>query len=190
MKILTLPGGRLEACAKQVRDTSPLRTWLADRWVILFSHPEDFAQEELETDRWVRVLSRSFGENGVAPLALARPGRDAEQGWLGHLASLDPKSTAVLALDPPPLETLWDLSVGSLRAQITGSSPRFAMITDSDLRCRRTLSYRLPAELPSPLVLIGWAVALRKRGRAEESPRRCSCRFRTRQGALGTCAKQ
>jgi hypothetical protein len=36
------------------------------------------------------------------------------------------------------------------------------MIIDPDLGCRRTLRYRPPGEPPSPLDLIGWAVALRK----------------------------
>lgn len=42
------------------------------------------------------------------------------------------------------------------------------MIIDSDARRRRTLRYRAPGDLPSPLDLIGWAVALRKRDRAQE----------------------
>lgn len=58
------------------------------------------------------------------------------------------------------------------------------MIVDSRACCRRTLSYRLPVELPSPLELIGWAVSLRKRDHAEKHarethepsfPARCGC---------------
>lgn len=122
-------------------------------------------------DRWISVLSRSFSARAVAPLALARSGYDPECGWLGRLAALDHEPAAVLALDPTPPETLVALWPGALRQDIARSGPRFAMIIDCDLRCRRTLSYRPPGELPSPLDLIGWAVALRKRDCAGETPR-------------------
>lgn len=171
MTILPLPDSRLEICTKRVYGAASLRAWLGDRWAILFSHPQDFAQEQLEMDRWISVLSRTFGARGVAPLALARVGYDPESGWLGRLAALDRESAAVLSLDPPLTGALTDPSASALRADIARSGPRFAMIIDPSGRCRRTLSYRQPAELPSPLDLIGWAVALRKRDRAGESQR-------------------
>lgn len=161
MNVLALPNSRLEMCAKRVTDADSLRTWLGDRWAILLSHPEDFAQEQLEVDRWVSVLSRSFEARAVAPVALACPGHDPEQGWLGRLAALDHGAAAIL-VPAPAANTLTDLATGALRALVARVGPRFAMILDSDLRCRRALSYRRPAELPSPLELIGWAVALRK----------------------------
>jgi hypothetical protein len=163
MTVLALSGGGLEACARRIADPTALGAWLADRWAILFSHPEDFAQEQLEIDRWVNVLSRSFDTRRVVPVALARAG--SERGWLGDLAALDSGSAATLSLDARP-GTPTNLSAAALRAQVARSGPRFAMVLDSSLRCRRTLSYRLPAELPSPLDLIGWAVALRKGDRA------------------------
>lgn len=170
MTVVTSPADRLEISARQLCGASSLRGWLADRWAILFSHPDDFAQGELETDRWVSVLSRSFRGCGVAPVALARPGSTPEQGWLGNLAALYHESAAILELASAP-GTLADLSAGALRARIARCGPRFAMIVDSKARCRRALSYRLPAELPSPLDLIGWAVSLRKRDHAEEHAR-------------------
>ena len=170
MTLLSLAGGQLEICHTCAAGARSLRAWLADRWAIVFSHPEDVAQEQLEMDRWITVLGRSFATRGVAPVALARAGGDPEQGWLGRLAALDDASAAVLALDPSPPGTPADLSAAALRAHIARTGPRFAMIIDSNLRCRRALSYRPPAELPSPLDLIGWAVTLRKRDRAEESP--------------------
>jgi len=170
MTVVTSPDSRLEISARQVCGAGPLRAWLADRWAIVFSHPDDFAPEEFEADRWVSILSRSFRGCGVAPVAVARPGCDPTQGWLGRLAALYHESAAILTLDSPP-GTLVDLSAGALRGHITRCGPRFAMIVDSNARCRRALSYRLPAKLPSPLDLIGWAASLRKRERAEESPR-------------------
>jgi hypothetical protein len=171
MTILPLADFRLEVCARGATGMGSLRAWLADRWAILFSHPEDFAQEQLEMDRWISVLSHSFSAAGIAPLALARAGCDPESGWLGHLGALGPESAAVLALDPPLSDTLADLSTSALHAAIARVGHRFAMIIDPNVRCRRALSYRLPAELPSPLDLVGWAIALRKRDRTEASPR-------------------
>ena len=122
-------------------------------------------------DRWISVLSRSFVAHGVIPMALAVAGRDPEQSWLGRLVALSRESAEVLTLDPSPPGAPADLAAAALRTLIARSGPRFAMIIDSSLRCRRTLDYRLPAELPSPLDLIGWAVALRKRNGAECGPR-------------------
>ena len=84
------------------------------------------------------------------------------------LAALDGESAAVLTIDDPSAAPA-DFSGVALRAQIARSGPRFAMILDSSLRCRRTLSYRSHADLLSPLELIGWAVALRQRDHGGES---------------------
>lgn len=162
MTVLARSDDRLEISAERLGDAASLRSWLEDRWAILFSHPADFTQEQMEMDRWVCVLGRSFGERGVAPVALARAGRNPEQGWLGRLAALGQHRAAALALEPPAVPSA-DLATRALRALIARNGPQFAMIIDSNLRCHRALSYRLPAELPSPLELLGWAVALRKR---------------------------
>ena len=169
MTALAFPESRLESQRKRVCNTNLLRASLAPRWAVLFSHPEDFAQEQLESDRWLSVLARSFKARGVLPVAVARPGSDPEQGWLGQLAALDGESVAVLTLDDSSI-ALAELSESALRAQIARSGPRFALILDSSLRCRRTLSYSSPVDLPSPLELIGWAVALRQRENGEGGP--------------------
>lgn len=169
MTALAFPESRLESPRKRVCNTNLLRASLAPRWAVLFSHPEDFAQEQLESDRWLSVLARSFKARGVLPVAVARPGSDPEQGWLGQLAALDGESVAVLTLDDSSI-ALAELSESALRAQIARSGPRFALILDSSLRCRRTLSYSSPVDLPSPLELIGWAVALRQRENGEGGP--------------------
>jgi hypothetical protein len=169
MTTLALAGDRLEICARRLSGGMSLRAWLAGRWSILFSHPEDFAQEQLEMDRWISILSQGFRARGVAAVALLRAGRDPEEGWLGRLAALNRDCAATLCLDLPQPAALADFAAGALHADIARSGPRFAMIIDSDVRCRRTLRYRPPAELPSPLDLIGWAVAQRKRDHAERS---------------------
>jgi len=171
MTILALTDDRLQGCGRQVSDGISLRTWLADRWAILFSHPDDFAEEQLEMDRWLTILSRGFRTCGVVPVALLRAGHDAEKGWLGQLAASSHDCAATLSLELPKPATLADFAAGALRADINRSGPRFAMIIDPELRCRRSLSYRLPRELPSPLDLIGWSVALRKKDHAERHTR-------------------
>ncbi len=163
MTTVALPDSRLQVPVRQPCDTSALRSWLAERWAILFSHPDDFAQEQMEMDRWVSVLSRSFRERGVVPVALGSADREPDHGWLDLLAAMDHGCAAVLAFEPPQPGALADLATRAFCAQIARCGPRFAMIVDSNLRCRRALSYRAPSELPSPLDLIGWAVALRKR---------------------------
>lgn len=145
--------------------TVALREWLAGRWAILFSHPGDFDHEQLERDRWLNILSRSFSLHGVRPLALALHGYDARETSLGWLAELGNGRAAVLSIAAPAQGALFDLSASALRAEIARSGPRFAMIIDPALRCRRTIHYRAATDLPSPIELLGWAVALRERGR-------------------------
>src|SRR6185312_14293599 len=101
-------------------DKGSLRTWLAGRWGILFSNPGDFAQEQLEMDRWITVLAHSFGARDVAPVALARPVPDLDQDWLRQLAAIDSGSAAVLALDAAPGPAA-DFSARALRPQIAPS---------------------------------------------------------------------
>jgi len=114
-------------------------------------------------DRWISILSQGFRARGVAALVLCPAGRDPQESWLGRLAALNRECAAALCLDLPQPAALADFAAGALRADIARCGPRFAMIIDSDVRCRRTLRYRPTGELPSPLDLIGWAVAQRKR---------------------------
>lgn len=143
--------------------TVSLREWLRGRWALLFSHPGDFDQEQLERDRWLSVLSRSLSVHGVRPLALARYGYDTRGTSYGWLAELGEGCAAVLSTNPSTEGALLDSRASALRAEIARSGPRFAMIIDPDLRCRRTMHYRLALDLPSPIELVGWAVALRDR---------------------------
>lgn len=159
MTTLVFPESRLDAsigCSPRVA----LREWLGGHWAILFSHPGDFDHEQLERDRWLNVLSRSFGLHGVRPLALAH-GYGARETSLGWLAELGSGCAAVLSTAAPAGGALLDFPASALRAEIVRSGPRFALIIDSDLRCRRTVRYRMGTDLPSPIELLGWAVALR-----------------------------
>lgn len=163
MTKLALTDERLDLFTRRVPGAISLRSWLAGRWSILFSHPEDFAQEQVETDRWLSVLSESFRGNGIAPVALLRADSEGDRSWLGRMAAACRDCAAMLSLEQLKWATLANFATSALRAEISAGGARFAMIVDSELRCRHTLKYRLRSELPSPLDLIGWAVAARKR---------------------------
>lgn len=141
-----------------------LRELLGERWGILFSHPGDFDQDHFERDRWLCVLGCSFREHEVLPIALGRHGDDVQAESLGWLAELGDDSAAVLCTAAPARGALLDFRASALWAQVTRGG-RFAMIIDSDLRCRRMARYHVPINLPSPIELVGWAVALRDRQR-------------------------
>jgi len=162
MTILVLPESLSNASIGSSSIVS-LREWLAGHWAILFSHPGDFDQEQLERDRWVTVVGRHFSTHGLRAVGLARYGYDARGTSHGWLAELGGSCAAVLLTAPPVEGALLDFRASALRAEIARSGPRFAMIIDADLRCRRTMHYRAAVDLPSPIELAGWAVALRER---------------------------
>lgn len=144
-----------------------LREWLGQYWAILFSHPDDFDQEQFERDRWIRVLERGFSEQGIKPLALARQGHDAQLTSLGWLDELGDGCAAQVSTAIPREGARRDFRATTLRAQILHSDTRFAMVIDSDLLCRQAVRYRAAIDLPSPLELLGWAVALRERQQSD-----------------------
>lgn len=164
-----------------------LRTWLGGHWAILFSHPDDFDRQQLERDRWLSVVSRTFGTHGLRAIGLSGCACNVRtHGWLAELGN---SCAAVLSIAPPPHGAPVDSRASALRAEIARSGPRFAMIIDGDLCCRRTMHYRVPIDLPSPLELAGWAVALQGRQEAVSDTSACTSRNLPQPGLTGSAAK-
>ena len=136
-----------------------LRTWLHEGWAILFSHPDDFVNYDLDMDRWLVITRRAFAERRVRPIALAAPTLDPDHSWVTQVSG---DHRAVLLEDPAqqhfgPV----DLQTPVLREAIEQPGRRFVMIIDSALRIQKTFTYQGLSNLPSPLELLGWAEALR-----------------------------
>ena len=153
----------------QYLNSPSLRAWLRESWAILFSHPDDFVNYDLEMDRWLVIARRAFAERRIQPLALASQTLDREHNWV-TLVSSDNRS--VLLEDPAqqhfgPV----DLQTSVLREAIEQSDRRFALIIDNALRIQRTFTYPGLSNLPSPLELLGWAEALRAKQTTQ--PARC-----------------
>lgn len=138
-----------------------LRAWLAEGWALLFSHPDDFAVGDLEYDRWLTILHRTFADRQVRPLALAKPGQPADAGWVTQVTG----DTRLVTLNEPCAHTadIIELRSRQLHDQINDSGPRFVMLIDAMLACRRTYVYERPGNLPSPMDFLSWVDRLSDR---------------------------
>jgi alkyl hydroperoxide reductase subunit AhpC len=146
--------------------TPSLGSWLGDNWALLFSHPGDFVSCELEMDRWLSVLQRTFATARIKALQLLSiPGQALEGGWISEVSG---DTTLVSLSDVREAKSnACDLQVYALREAICAlGRRRFAMIVDDSLRIRRTYTYSALAEVPSPLEFVGWAAAARAKGAA------------------------
>ncbi len=145
-----------------------LSEWLEDDWAILFSHPDDFVRCELESDRWVTVVQSAFAASGARPLALARPYRPLDCGWVSRVTGdmrvvpLGDDARPATPRDPTRRWTdLTDFHAHRLQEDIEAMTERFVMIIDASLKRRRTYAYGAPESLPSPLDFLRWVRALR-----------------------------
>lgn len=141
-----------------------LRAWLNDSWAVLFSHPDDFVECEMEQDRWLAILQRSFAEQRVRPLALSRPAQPVDAGWVTRLSG-DPG--LVLLEDA---SEYFGLHARQLREGILAAGSRFVMILDSMLVRRKTYTYSDPSRLPSPLDFLACIRTLRARSEPVAAP--------------------
>jgi alkyl hydroperoxide reductase subunit AhpC len=140
-----------------------LRRWLGTDWALLFSHPGDFVRCEMEMDRWLSVMQRSFSGSRVKPLRLVTDALPAasDSSWIDEVSA----DASVLRLFAPlGRATTLDLKPYALREEISSlGRRRFVMIVDESLRTRRTFTYSALEEVRSPLEFLGWASAARAR---------------------------
>jgi hypothetical protein len=143
-----------------------LRTWLDAEWLILFSHPGDFVSCELELDRWLSVIQRSFADSRIRPLELlAVHGVAGGGSWINEVSG-DTRQVHLSEVRSGGSNAP-DLRLYALRAELTAlGRRRFVMILDESLRIRRTYAYSALTEVPSPLEFLGWAAAARAKSAA------------------------
>ncbi|HTC16132.1 MAG TPA: hypothetical protein VK695_10070 [Steroidobacteraceae bacterium] len=144
----------------------PLREWMHQSWVILFSHPGDFVRCDLEIDRWLSVMQRTFAGSRIKLLELrgdATTGGDSS--WVNEVSG--DQSSVRLCDARAARGNAHDLQLYALREEIMRLGPRrYVMIVDDAVRIRRTFSYSALAEVPSPLEFLGWAAAARAKSAA------------------------
>jgi hypothetical protein len=136
---------------------SPLRAWLDGSWALLFSQHDDFANYDVEADRWLILLQDAFENAQVRPIALASGLReDMEGGWLAEVS--EGRTCVTLGDDLPRIA---DFRLHALRGAIERASSRFVMIIDAELHLRRTFAYSPQDRLPSIFDLIATAEKVR-----------------------------
>jgi hypothetical protein len=137
-----------------------LPDWLASRWAMLFSHPHDFGQLGLESDRWLCVVGNALAAAHVAAVrVLCGDARFAS--WIEQLDG----ANSILTADGYRQRAAREIraTIDELHRVTTRTASRFVMIVDGSLSVRRTLSYAPGATLPSVLDLIAATAKLRAR---------------------------
>ena len=137
-----------------------LRSWLAGDWGLLFSHADDFAHYDMETDRWVVLIREAFEAARLRPLGLERHPNAALHGWI---AEVNGGVRSVTLAERRYWPHIADFRPHALREAVQRSRSRFVMIVDEELQLRRTLFYSPGGQLPSLFELIALAEKARAR---------------------------
>lgn len=138
-----------------------LRQWLAGRWALLFSHPDDFAHYGFETDRWLVYLRNAFDSLRLRPIAI---GHSDGSGWISQTGGHFIPSYEVSEL-VPQLRGCTQPRMGPRVGPRVGrcAAEHFVTILDASTRARRTFLYSPAAEVPSVIELAHAAAHLRER---------------------------
>jgi alkyl hydroperoxide reductase subunit AhpC len=144
-----------------------LCAWLRGDWALLFSHPDDFAQYDVEADRWLVLLQQTFTDARTRAIAIASDAH-SHQGWLSHINA---GCTRVRLTAASPWSHIVDFRSRALRKAIACTETRFVMIIDASLRLRRTFAYSRHDRVPSVFDLIEMAVRVRERSVASDDVR-------------------
>ena len=145
-----------------------LRAWLRGNWALLFSHADDFACSDLESDRWLVVMRQTFAAAGVRPLALTASMSPRHASWVREVGG---SSISIAPEEFPEGPDTFDLQIRTLRDAVAQASSRFVMFIDESLRLRRTFSYTAQDHLPSPLDLAATVGKLRAEAHQDSPPR-------------------
>jgi hypothetical protein len=141
----------LNEMMSQDAPSDSLGRWLAGRWALVFSHPEDFASYGFEADRWLVYLRNTFDSLRLRAVAI---GHDDGSGWISAIGG----------------RFIPSYEANELLPQLQGSAfaksapEHFVTILDGSAHARRTMLYRPGNESPSIIGLAETAVHLRERG--------------------------
>lgn len=154
--------GVISAPRASAASSAQLRRWLAGRWALLFSHPDDFASGGFEADRWQVYVRSAFDILRVRAIAI---GHDQGSGWIPQIGGrfISGREADDLV---PQLRNWTSLNVGKSAAE------HFVTILDGSARARRTFLYESGGHVPSVIALVQTASHLRERAVVPTSARR------------------
>ena len=123
-----------------------LRKWLRGRWVLVFSHPDDFAHYGFEADRWIARVSNALDSGSITALAFTTRTSGEDAGWIAAVGGC--------YISPRTLDSI---------VHFCRSERRFVMVLDGALQLRRTFLYSDADRVPSPIDLVSLAASCRLR---------------------------
>jgi thioredoxin-dependent peroxiredoxin len=152
---LVLPSFEVQPPADFMVSASSLSEWLVDDWVLLFSHPQDFRNDSMETDRWLSIMHDEFLDRGVRPLALSRSPLELDRGWVSEIIA----DESLVTLDSNRRSG----AAAVLRHQLDVQYGRYVVIIDPELEQRGVLRYvQTSIKQMSPLDLLHSVDAMRR----------------------------
>jgi len=133
-----------------------LRRWLRDRWALVFSHPDDFANYGFEADRWIGQVKEALDGDSIAAVAISARAPGDDDGWITAVGGcfISPRTFDSIVSHCSDAEC-----VSAYRS----SGRRFVIVLDDALQLRRTFLYSGADNVPSPIGLAALAASCRLR---------------------------